>query len=310
LSILRALSHLHESGISHRDIKPDNIIVRGSEAVLVDFGVAKWPLEMQVRESYTATEDHLTTWKYMPPEVEEDTKLYRPSSDMWSMGLTMIEALCQRRIPRVHALLCHMSPYGTILEKLSLSPSIINAVAELLSRDPKQRPAASLLSLGLEAYIRIHHEWAQFQHVNGFHRRTSSLELFRQYLTTQVDSSSWPFSPKLGVYFKDQYFNLSNDVEHRILSGNLSELLAKYMLMTPQIYFSKGMFEVRSCPKCGGNFFVALPLESQLPGPLIKIRFCLGRTNIECDNFALDLTTPIFPHARMIWYLNDEDYFP
>src|SRR5213082_730767 len=40
--VLRVLAYLHKLGLLHRDIKPDNLIVRpGGELVLVDFGSAR-----------------------------------------------------------------------------------------------------------------------------------------------------------------------------------------------------------------------------------------------------------------------------
>ena len=40
--ILSALLYLKESGLSHRDIKPDNIMITENDSVrLIDFGLAK-----------------------------------------------------------------------------------------------------------------------------------------------------------------------------------------------------------------------------------------------------------------------------
>jgi glycogen synthase kinase 3 beta len=39
--IFRALFYIHSKGICHRDIKPHNILLKGKNAVICDFGSAK-----------------------------------------------------------------------------------------------------------------------------------------------------------------------------------------------------------------------------------------------------------------------------
>lgn len=89
--LCEALAHAHERGVVHRDIKPDNVIVRefggiGRRAKLMDFGIAR------IAGAPTLTEHGqvVGTLAYMSPEQAEG-ELAGPPSDVYSLALTAYE---------------------------------------------------------------------------------------------------------------------------------------------------------------------------------------------------------------------------
>jgi serine/threonine-protein kinase len=94
LEILSILEFVHQEGVIHRDIKPDNIIRREADCklVLVDFGAVKQlrsPLVL-VGGQQTATVA-IGTPGYMPTEQGQGKP--RPNSDIYALGIIAIQAL-------------------------------------------------------------------------------------------------------------------------------------------------------------------------------------------------------------------------
>ncbi|MGB3298202.1 MAG: serine/threonine-protein kinase [Phormidesmis sp.] len=92
--ILPVLAHIHAKGIIHRDVSPDNIILRQQDnlPVLIDFGVVK---EVVTRMQLDGVVSHATTVGkagYAPAEQMQTGRAY-PSSDLYALAVTAIVLL-------------------------------------------------------------------------------------------------------------------------------------------------------------------------------------------------------------------------
>ncbi len=93
ISLIDAVGYAHESGILHRDLKPDNVLLRPDGApVLTDFGIIK----LMADDSHTRTGTILGTAAYMAPEQIEGGSLTH-QSDLYSLGVILFELITGHR---------------------------------------------------------------------------------------------------------------------------------------------------------------------------------------------------------------------
>ncbi|WP_026082439.1 serine/threonine-protein kinase [Mastigocladopsis repens] len=92
-SLLPVLEHIHSRGIIHRDIAPDNMILRDTDSlpVLIDFGVVK-ELATKLNSDNTTPATTVGKYGYAPSEQIQTGRAY-PSSDLYALAVTAIVLL-------------------------------------------------------------------------------------------------------------------------------------------------------------------------------------------------------------------------
>lgn len=130
------LEYLHSCTpqIIHQDIKPANILIDDNKNYCIsDFGIC---VKFGIKDdSYY---DNLTsgTSQYMAPERFSDSYAPSPSSDIWSLGITICE-LILGEYPRIDS-----ASYIQQLKKKKVPSDVLGLIKRCLSRDPARRPSA------------------------------------------------------------------------------------------------------------------------------------------------------------------------
>ena len=94
--IVDALALAHQRGVVHRDIKPDNIMLSGRHALVMDFGVAKAVSEATGRNQLTTAGVALGTPAYMAPEQAAGDPHLDQRVDIYAVGVMAYELLTGR----------------------------------------------------------------------------------------------------------------------------------------------------------------------------------------------------------------------
>jgi serine/threonine protein kinase len=142
-AVAEILAHIHDAGVIHRDVKPENILLdeRGNP-VVIDFNVSGG--------ADSSLKTKAGTPPYMPPEVVEDGGQWTAASDVYALGVCLAELIAGHRLGRSLAGDWVKSKWhpGKSLQELQ------SVLLTSLAADPNTRPNAAALAEALDSALK------------------------------------------------------------------------------------------------------------------------------------------------------------
>jgi len=159
--VLEGCAHLHRVGMSHGDIKPQNILVSAERVKLTDFGSSVLPEDM-----YARTRENGGTILYSAPEIVGATLATRDASarylsDIYSLGVLLYH-LVTARLP--HDTLSQVARHVPFARSRELNSSVSQALDDFIGRCLKLSPEARWPSVDgmLEAFRQVRRAQLEF----------------------------------------------------------------------------------------------------------------------------------------------------
>ncbi|MEU4091040.1 PQQ-binding-like beta-propeller repeat protein [Streptomyces sp. NPDC026673] len=148
--VAEALQSIHGAGLVHRDLKPSNVLVVEDGPRVIDFGIASGVSNTRL----TMTNVAVGTPAYMSPEQAKDSRSVTGSSDVFSLGSTLVFAATG------HAPYHGANPVETVFMLLREGPDVSGLPDELrplieacMRMEAERRPSPADLQAQLAPHL-------------------------------------------------------------------------------------------------------------------------------------------------------------
>ncbi len=139
-----ALTHAHEHGVVHRDVKPENILLADGQALLSDFGIAR-AIVVAAGERLTDSGVAVGTPAYMSPEQATADAMLDARTDQYALAVCLYEMLAgdppfkARTSQAIIARLVAEPPPPLETVRPSVPAGIVAAIERALAKVPADR---------------------------------------------------------------------------------------------------------------------------------------------------------------------------
>lgn len=124
--LLQILEIIHRAKIVHRDIKPQNILLRSNDTwVLGDFGIAWFDPELYKKIAQTDRDERLANWGFSAPEQIRRRAYHEPTPpmDLYALGQTLYYCVTGHVVggtghPRFSQIAPSLAQYDSLIDKL------------------------------------------------------------------------------------------------------------------------------------------------------------------------------------------------
>ena len=138
LRLASALETVHGAGVLHRDIKPDNVILKKSGgATLIDFGTAR------AFEGAATKMTQIVTPGYAPLEQYASNAKRGPTADIYALGATLYHALSGRRPVAATDRAADVALPALQSLRPNLTPILSNSIMAALEMESARRPQSA-----------------------------------------------------------------------------------------------------------------------------------------------------------------------
>lgn len=152
--LAEGLHTVHEAGLLHRDLKPQNILLAEYGPKLIDFGLA---VLAERRSMLTATGFVVGSVLCMPPEQARGEHQLSPAADVYALGAALLYAATGHYPytgPTWQAVALRIEDVATSPDLSGLPPELGPVIEAMLAYDPEARPALEDVTERLVQVIR------------------------------------------------------------------------------------------------------------------------------------------------------------
>ncbi|MCP3816583.1 serine/threonine protein kinase [Streptomyces sp. A3M-1-3] len=151
--LAEGLGTVHEAGLLHRDLKPQNILLSSYGPKVIDFGLA---VLAERRSTLTATGVVVGSVLCMPPEQARGEHQLDHPADVYGLGAVLLYAATGHYPytgPSWQAVALKIEDPATPPDLSGLPPELVLLVSDMLALDPAARPTLDQVTQRLVAVI-------------------------------------------------------------------------------------------------------------------------------------------------------------